>query len=214
MEHEPILVLMQPEVRNSYWADHIRNGIRDGAREWNDTICAVDPAADLSGRHILVVGSNGSWLEASVTQLMHRGAHPVIVNACMLPMQQFRCSGVVFELEEMLDKCLSLLEASDRRHTVLLGANPNSVTDHVKADAFTKAAAHLHPDNIIWAEDSLERCVAEFAAGLEKSGCDSVICANDTAAVYLTRCLSSMGYRLPEQLYIIGMGNSYVGANA
>lgn len=216
MKQEQLYVLMQPEAKNSYWADHIRNGIRDGVREWNDTVCAVNPtdsAPDFSGRHVLVVGSNIDWLEASATQLMHKGAHPVIVNACMLPVRHFRCSGVVFELEEMMHKCLALLRSAGRKHTVLLGANPNSVTDHVKADAFAKTAAGLQPGDIVWAEGNLDRCIAGFAEDLASSDCDSVICANDTAAVCLIRCLTSMGYRLPEQLYIIGMGNSHVGAN-
>ena len=42
MKNELIPVLMQPEARNSYWMDHIRNGIKDGAREWNDTVCSVE----------------------------------------------------------------------------------------------------------------------------------------------------------------------------
>lgn len=215
MKKQPLFVLMQPEVRNAYWADHIRNGIRDGAHQWNDTICSADPsnsAVDLSGQHVLVAGNDINWLEASISTLMHLGAHPVIVNACMLPVRQFRCSGVVFELEEALGKCLDLLKASGRKNTVLLGANPHSVTDHVKANAFLGASSHLSEDSIIWAEESLDRCIAEFSEHLDRSECDSVICANDTAAICLSRCLTSLGYRLPEQLFIIGMGNSYVGA--
>lgn len=208
MQKQPLYVLMQPEARNSYWADNIRDGIRDAAREWRDAICSIDFAEtmpDLSDRHVLVVGNNAGWLEAAIAQLASRGAHPVIVNACMLPVRQLRCSGVVFELEEMLDRCLELLEAAGRTRTVLLGTGPDSVTDHVKADAFA------HPEDIIWARGRLDDCVAEFAGGLEESGYDSAICANDTVAVCLIHHLTALGYSLPERLYVIGMGNSYVG---
>lgn len=215
MKSEPIYVLMQPETRNSYWADHIRDGIRDAAREWQDALCAIDfseSLPDLGDRQILVVGNNIGWLEASVAQLMSRGAHPVIVNACMLPVRQFRCSGVVFELEEMMGRCLELLSAAGRKRTALLGVSPHSVTDHVKADAFAKAAIDLHPEDIVWAPGQLDECVAEFAEGFDAMGYDAVLCANDTVAVCLIHHLTSLGIALPERLHIIGMGNSYVGA--
>ena len=216
LKHQQLFVLMQPETENSFWADHIRNGIRDGVREWNDTVCTVDlanPPPMLNEQYVLVVGSNIDWLQSSIIQLIHKGVHPIIVNACMLPVRQFRCSGVVFELEEMLDKCLKLLHNAGRKNTILLGTNPHSVSDHVKAEAFTKASSHLQTENIIWAEGSLDLCISDFAEKLPGSEWDSVICANDTAAVCLSRCLTSNGYQLPDDLYIIGIGNSYVGAS-
>ena len=215
MKNETLYVLMQPEARNSYWADNIRDGIRDGAREWQDAICAIDFSGivpDLDGKHVLVVGNNGGWLEAAVAQLVCRRAHPIIVNACMLPVRQYRCSGVVFELEEMLGHCLELLAAAGRRRCALLGVHSDSVTDHVKADAFMKAAADFRPEDIIWAPGRLDDCVEAFAADFESSGCDAAICANDTVAVSLIRHLTERGFVLPDSLYIIGMGNSYIGA--
>ncbi|MBQ8508286.1 MAG: substrate-binding domain-containing protein [Clostridia bacterium] len=211
MNNEPLYVLIQPETRNSYWADNIRTGIREAAREWRDAICAIDPARaetlpDLNERRVLVVGNDAAWLEPALSRLMNRGAQPIIVNACMLPVRQFRCSGVVFELEEMLDQCLARLNASGRRRTVLLGVNPGSVTDHVKADAFGR------PEDIIWSPGRLDDCVSDFIDRLDETGFDSVICANDTVAVCLVQQLLALGCKLPERLHIIGMGNSYVGA--
>jgi len=210
MNNALLYVLFQPEVRNSYWADNIRIGIREAAREFRDAICAIDPARtetplDLGERHVLVVGNEAAWMESALTQLIDRGAHPIIVNACMLPVRQFRCSGVVFELEEMLDQCLARLSSSGRRQTVLLGVNPGSVTDRVKAEAFA------HPENIIWSSGRLDDCVSDFIGRLDEAGFDSVICANDTVAVCLIQQLLALGCDLPERLHIIGMGNSYVG---
>jgi len=215
VKNEPLYVFMQPETRNSFWTEHIRNGIRDAAKDWQDAVCAAniyEPLPDLNGRYVLLIGNNSSWLESSVTQLMHRGANPVIVNACMLPLRQFRCSGVVFELEEMLDQCMERLQAVGRRRTALLGVSPHTVTDHVKADAFTKAARDMHPGDIVWSPGKLEDCVAGFIRRLDETGYDSVICANDTAAICLIHQLRESGYEIPVRLFVIGMGNSYVGA--
>ena len=96
---------MQPEAKNSFWAQLIHSGIREAAGTFHDTLCAVAPgdlSYDLKGRHALVVGNNVGWVERSTVGLMRRGAFPIIVNASVLPVNGLRCSGVTFELEEMI----------------------------------------------------------------------------------------------------------------
>lgn len=216
MNEELLYIVMQSETKNSFWTHLIYSGISEAAGNMHDNICAIsfdDLSYDLSGRHVIVVGNNIDWIEAASVGLMRRGAFPLIANACMLPVQGLRCSGVTFELEEMLERCIGLLADAGRKRTVLLGVNPNSIADRVKADFFAKSAVDLQPGDIIWSPQSLDECVERFVDSLSESSCDAVICSNDTVAIRLVHRLSALGYRLPEQLYIVGMGNSYVGAN-
>lgn len=210
MYNEPMYLLMQPEVRNSYWIDNIRAGICSATRKSQNASCVLDSsrmeATDLGGRHVLVIGNHTGWLESALAGLTARGALPIIVNACMLPLRQYRYSGVVFELEEMLDQCLAQLSASGRTKTALLGVDTGSAADRVKADAFAR------PSSTIWSDGQLELCVSSFIDSLADTGYDSVICANDTVAVCLISQLTALGVSLPDRLYCIGMGNSHVGA--
>ncbi len=216
MKEDVIYIMTQPMTKNSYWAGLIISGIREAAAVYHDTVMRIDPddpAHDPSGRHVLVVGNNIDWVGASATGLSRRGAFPMIVNACMLPVGKLRCSGVTFELEEMIERLTSLLAGAGRKHTVLLGVNPNSLADSVKADFFAKSVPTLNPGDIIWSRGSLEECVEEFAAGLSGNFRDAVICSNDTVAISLVKRLTALGYNVPEDICVIGMGNSYVGAN-
>ena len=214
MRDEPLYVVMQPEAKNSFWAQLIHSGIREAAGTFHDTLCAVEPgdlSYDLKGRHALVVGNNVGWVERSTVGLMRRGAFPIIVNASVLPVNGLRCSGVTFELEEMIGRCVNLLAEAGRRRVALLGVNPNSLTDRVKADLFAKVSVDLRPGDLNWASESLETCVAEFAGRLNSSDHDAVICSNDTVAIRLL-CRLPAG-TVPDRLYVVGMGNSYIGAN-
>lgn len=214
VKQEPLYVLLQPEIKHSYWSEQIREGIREGAREGQDAVCAVTFAGkqpELEGKYVLTVGNHIRWLEESVERLHRRGAHPVIVNAAMLPVRRFRCSGVLFELEEILGRCVEALADAGRKRTALLGVSRSSVTDQRKAEAFCRASG-CRDEDVFWAEGRLEECVSRFAEGLEGTDYDAAICANDTTAVCLMHCLRRKGVVPPERLYVIGMGNSFVGA--
>lgn len=216
MKQELIYMIMQPEASSSFWVNLLYSGICEAAAERHDTLCTLDilsPERELCGQNILVVGNNVDWIKDCAGELLRLGAHPVIVNACMLPLNELRCSGVSFELEEMLDHCVRLLSDAGRSNIVLLGANPNSISDRVKADSFLKAIDSENSERIIWSPDSLDSCVSGFADRFDKSSCDAVICSNDTVAIRLIQRLTALGHTLPDDLYIIGMGNSYVGSS-
>ncbi|MBQ9921076.1 MAG: substrate-binding domain-containing protein [Clostridia bacterium] len=211
MKNGIIYVFVQPGTSNYYWAKNIFDGIRQASSEWQDNLrfCTFDDegiTSEINGEYALAVGNDLRWMETVVHRIVKCGAHPVVVNASMIPMEQLRCSGVVFELEEALRQCVDLFRASGRKKTALLALNPNSVADTVKAAAFDEKS------NIIFANDGIEECVSRFVDGLSQSGYDSVICSNDTVAVCLIKLMQKKGFVLPESLYIVGMGNSYVGS--
>jgi len=214
LKNRPLYALLQPEEQNSYWADLIRAGIGDGARNFGYEPLLFDDADAHKWPQnslVLVVGHHGDWLEASLSRLCRMGARPLIVNACMLPLHRLRYSGITFELEAMMEHLLALLAAAGRTKTALLGTSPASLSDRVKTDAFLRAKELTAEDGaVICAEGRLEDCVDSFADSLAVRGWDAVICANDTVAVCLMQKLQDMGLSLPQDLYIIGMGNFYM----
>ena len=211
MKKTTLYILAQPGIQNYYWGKNILDGMRRTAKEFCDSLCFLDSESGdisekLAGAHVLTVGSDCRWLDTAVRRLTLCGAEPIIVSASMLPFENFRCSGVIFELEETLKYCVERLKAAGRNKTVLLGLNPASAADNVKAAAFEKLG------DVIKAEREIEECVREFVNNLPTSGYDSAICSNDTVAICLIKHMIKEGFNLPERLYIIGMGDSYVGS--
>lgn len=213
MKNQPLYALFESEAQSSYWGDLMREGIAEGARAHGYTVLSLraeEMPSSVQDISVLVVGHRADWLEDSLAFLSGRGARPIIVNACMLPMHRLHYSGITFELEAMLARLLTLLCEAGRKNTVLLGTSPSSLSDRVKEDAFLRAMGErATPEAVITAEGRLEDCIDRFVADFAHHGWDSVICANDTAAVCLIQKLQNAGAKLPDDLYIIGMGNFY-----
>ncbi len=214
MKPDTVCLLMEPKEKHSYWADRILHGIQTGIKEAGSLLCAstdLSSFPDLSSRPVLVAGSGTDWLLGTVSLLLKQGAHPVIVNACMLPFRGLRCSGVVFELEEILQSCLEGLLAKGKTRCALLGVRQDTAADAAKVSAFRRYAPFFEQSDVIFAQSDLESCVEAFATNLSEQGYDAVLCANDTVAIRLIHHLDQQSFDR-KGLDIIGIGNSYVGA--
>lgn len=210
MSAAPIYVLMQPKISNSYWVSNILQGIRNALVKYRDTLCIIDGADNLHSiynKPVLLVGSDITWIDTNINMLASCGAVPILVNAFMLPVHHSKASGVVFELDEAMDYCVSYFRKAGRQRTAFLGANSHSVADIAKCRAFGDS------ENTYTATATIEECVDDFLELLPDKKYDSIICSNDTVAIYLINRMRALGYNLPEDCYIIGMGSSFLAAN-
>lgn len=216
MSASPLYVLMQPKVRNSYWVANTMSGIERGLTKYKNKLCLIDTSNtgetpdlvySLYKKPVLLVGSDGKWIDDSINMLSAYNAIPILVNGCMLPVHRSRCSGVVFELEEAVGFCTDYLKDSGHGNIAFLGANSHSVSDVAKCKAFGDS------NNVYTAWDTIESCVDDFLSILPEKKYNGVICANDTVAIYLINQMRALGYTLPDDCYVIGMGDSCLGAN-
>jgi len=159
MEKRKINVLIQPGWKDSFWLNNIKTGLKEGSQKYGYTLNFTD-AESLEMEYVestypLVVGSNLEWLDMNIERLSTRKAHPIVVNACMIPTHSVKCSGVVFGIEEIIEECIVYLRKTGKQRTVLLGANRLLVTDIIKSRSFDKS-------DVIYAEGKIEDCIEEF----------------------------------------------------
>ena len=212
MSSTPIYVLMQPKISNSFWGSNILQGIKNALLKYRDTLCIMDTSGadnihSIYKQPVLLIGSDVTWVDSNISMLTSCGAVPILVNACMLPIHRSKASGVVFELDEAMDYCISYFKKAGRCKTAFLGARRHSVADIEKCRAFGDV------ENIYRATSTIEECVDSFLREFPEKKFDSVICSNDTVAIYLMNRMRELGYKLPDDCYIIGMGSSILGAN-
>ena len=211
MKNDVMYMIVQPGTDKTFWIGNIKQGIFDTAKHLQCVPCILnldggEALPHLSKAPVLVVGNDDDWLNRVLELLNCLGARGIIVNGSMQDSEFHTCSGVTFELEEAIRYTLEKLQAAGRKRIAFLGANPQSVSDLCKCKAFDD------PENIIWVHGELETCVLNFIRTFRQEGYDAVICANDTVAIYLVRNLLGQGLHLPEDLFVIGMGNSYIGS--
>ena len=186
--------------RGSYWFDSAYRGIVAEARSGCDVMRELPDTGGLDGTPVILLGGTPEEAEA----VRQRGGRPVLVDAAK-PLGLYGVSSVTFELEDSIRTCLTRLSNAGRRRIALLGLHPSSASDAVKLRAFPS-----QKDAFI-ANESIAECAEAFAKERSRDY-DAVICANDTVAIRLLFELRRLGIGVPDEISVIGMGNSLLGA--
>lgn len=202
-------VLAQPFSAHSYWFSNLLCGMQEAAHRQLGTLRLMGEEDSFSpGEPVLLVGSDKTWMERAVTLVVSRGAIPCPVGACLPGSEQI--GGIALDLEDAVLRCLSYLQHCGKRRVYFLGLSKSSLSDQVKYRAFCDAVGRgMLAGEAVFCQRDIESCVEAFAERTF-SDTDAVLCANDTVALCLLAHPRIRAMRLPEQLFVVGMGNSFL----
>ncbi len=161
---------------------------------------------------VLVLCSQNNWTGYAVNELRRRAIMPVLLGA-VPELFGTEVSGIVMARRVFIEKVMDYFVQCGRKRMALIGVNRNASNDSVKVDAFLRNGREMGLD--ITAED-VYYTDADIVSSIE--GCldraeryDSVICSNDYVAAMLLSRAPSRGVRVPEDMYVIGLGNTHIG---
>ena len=213
-------IIVQTVAKHSYWVESILTGLRKSAEKSfyeldfigrTDTLDRSDYAGHGS---IIVIGYVVDWLYRTLDILLKKGFEPIVVNAGVSDTMLEKCSSVYFRLEESMKNAIEYLTSAGRKNICLFGVNNMSLADRIKEDTFLRVMSRDSEDPrelVISGKNPLSEHVEKFFNCLEEREIDAVICSNDTLAIHLMSCMLSDGFKIPDDLYIVGMGNSLLG---
>jgi DNA-binding LacI/PurR family transcriptional regulator len=217
MLKKTVPIITQKVSGNSYWVKSILVGIRQSAEKRDFMLDFIDNVDDIRissykrGSSIIVVGYAADWLKNTLDALIKKGFAPIIVNGWLSPSMLRICNGVYFQLGEAIEQSIQYLTLAGRKRIALFGTNEYSLADRFKEETYEIAIRNgkLNNDSLIFrGSNPLCGCVDEFIDSFVKNEIDAVICANDTVALYLINRMVKSGFNIPDDLYVIGMGNS------
>lgn len=215
-----IYVLVQPSEKEFFWVTNILTGMKKTALRHENNLCIIAPEnfKDLINRAnvkekqvVLIVGYTSSWVKNAVIMVSELGHEPMIVGACMHPALKDKFSGIEFSLSESVEMAVNYLLKCGCMKTALLGVNNSSIADKVKEKTVNEITGVLTKPEVFVCKTTLSSCVDEFLRKVEKEKYDGVLCVNDTVAVYLINRLRNIGKHVPEDIKVIGIGNSNIG---
>lgn len=213
-------IIVQNVAKHSYWVESILTGLRKSAEKSfyeldfigrTDTLDRSDYAGHGS---IIVIGYVVDWLYSTLDILLKKGFEPIVVNAGVSDTMLEKCSSVYFRLEESMKNAIEYLTSAGRKNICLFGVNNMSLADRIKEDTFLRVMSRDSEDPrelVIRGKNPLSEHVEEFFNCLQEREIDAVICSNDTLAIHLMSCMLRDGFKIPDDLYIVGMGNSLLG---
>ncbi len=212
MQKNEICVTVQPSEKEFFWINNILSGMLKMAARQECVLRYVDESTiceTAKGVPILIVGYTYRWVKGMAETVVKYGGKPIIVGACLHPDLKENCNGVDFELTEIVRHVIFYLEQAGCKRTALLGVNRSSIADREKE----KTILSMKKDtcDVFVCEKSLSLCVDDFIESYKQNHYDGVLCVNDTVAIFLINRLRAVGIRVPEDIMVVGIGNSNLG---
>jgi len=154
---------------------------------------------------VVIFGNDTEWLEQMLCHLMKLQLRIIMVDGVIARRYSNVCH-VVFDQEIYVQSSLNLLRSYGRTRTAFFGGEKNDPSDERKEENFRQ---WMSSSDIYTYTGNIDLCFEAFLKQIERY--DSVMCANDLAAVYLIKRCYEHGILIPEQLYLVGQGNLWIG---
>lgn len=212
MKLQSITLCVENEYEKSRWCLETLSGLNESASRHKIALYIKYNVADIieqSSGIIMVLGTTQSWLENVLSKLNPYESRIIIISNSPFDLSG-NVSRVVFNREESMINAMRYIEKTGRTDCALFGFNPNSSSDVKRYKIFLQncnrfgiftAEKDLYLNN-----GSVENCYNELLGNLQNY--NFVICANDAVAVYLMRNAIIKGYKILDDFYVLGFGNS------
>lgn len=213
-------IIVQAVSSHSYWVKSIFSGLRESAEKGDYALDFIGDAARVSradypeSGSIIVIGYAADWLKNTLDDLIKKGFQPIVVNEWLSPAMLKYCNGVSFRLKESVEHAVKYFASAGRHRVALLGTNSHSLADSLKEETFKQVIEEYYGESGLYifpGGNPLSECIDEFIEAFVENDIDAVLCANDTVAIHLINRMVKDGFNIPENLYVIGMGNSRLG---
>lgn len=203
-----------------YWITDILDGVAKEAMKKNITVLdyngqKLEMTEEFTRPLVLAIGYTVHWLENCCNQLRQSGVEPLLVNAAQDSyLQMLRLAGYVsFDFKKSMYHCFRYLMEHRRDKIAFFSAQDETHSEDIKINEFLQLNRHLRltsGDVDVYRESNLQKCAERFYYNVGLY--NAVICSSDAAALFLIQWLKERGVRVPEDLFIVGFGNSAVSA--
>ena len=209
MLYMKLYIQTEQEFSGSLWYASLLHGMEEEARKKRYEMEFVDADADFDSvfgkekRLLLVIGTSIRKLHQQLLRLRASNVDVLLVNMTSM----YTTHGVhtlTMNYEQATMRSLEYLRNCGKTRTALFCINPDSGSDMRKQETFLSNG--YPPDHIFYNTEGMADCCDAL---LQKIGTfDSVLCANDIAILGLMRHLREHGIRIPEDLFLMGFGDT------
>lgn len=161
---------------------------------------ALPPIGAQAGAFVPVVGYTEAFLTRALACLREQGLRGLVVG---LDLPGSECSSICSDRGKSVRMLMAYFRRAGRTRTALFAVNRRALSDRQREETFLREGGRR--EDVYDNPGSLARCCDAFDFARH----DSVICANDMAAVMLLARMREKGLD-PAALYVAGFGNTYL----
>ena len=203
-----------------YWITDILAGINKEALKKNLNVTDyagedLELNDEFTRPIVLAVGYSSKWMESICNQMRSYGVQPVLVNAGQDTYTETLDSVgfVSFGYKKAMHRVIHYLSSNKRNRIAFFGAHGDTHSDSVKVTEFLNACDYFKlfcSKADVYGGNSLKECAEELKMNLAKY--NAVVCSSDAAAIFLIKQFEEIGIKVPEDVFVVGFGNSQVAA--
>lgn len=183
-------VLGEPTYQSSNWYKKIMEGLLETKRQKRFSLTILETLDNLKeytiteDDAIFILGTNSAWLTQVIQMCeLYFQNRVIVLGNHNNRMSAGTYSIVTSDIARDTQMLYTYLHSYGKNRIALYGINPESTSDAFRKESFLKCGAK--ESDIFYNNGSLSNCYHDF---LQKSkNYDAVICANDYAAISLTR---------------------------
>lgn len=215
MESNGIFVLVEPAYVMPVWFEKGILGLQKSAAKKRLPLHLISPEelSDCRGKtkSAIVVSSRSDWTLGVLSRLRDCGIKPILIGTVPEEFGE-TISAVIFNQNAFMETIVCYLYQCGRRKPALVGINSNSSNDNTKYHTFLSVTESLKmeagKEDVFLIDDDIIGAIELFCENSQKYDC--AICPNDYIAVCLLEAARRHKIRVPESLYVVGMGNMLV----
>lgn len=192
-----IEILTEPAFEQSSWGKAIAESLALSLTKKKMDFHILESSnqiAKKSESHFLfVIGSDEKWLKYTISLCEKNKIHPILLGNLPKGRLSGIFSTVTSDLPRSMYYLINHLKSKKKVKPALYGINPASLSDSVRKESFLLYAEDLATEkDIYYNNGSLKNCFDEFFKNVDNY--NSVICANDYAAISLIDNLKKKGF--------------------
>jgi DNA-binding LacI/PurR family transcriptional regulator len=203
-------------LKSSWYADTL-HGIQSEIKnnDLNVTLLRPDSKGFKSvhaGDFVLVFGLSESWTDHTIHALGQANARVILISLNPPDMPTW-ISCIRIDRNKSVQTLVHSFSHYGRKQIALWGIDPRSISDTERTMAFLSSSRKLglpvNRSDIYLNNDSLSDCYQSFKPYIKQY--NSVICANDIAALFLMSRLKEEPIAIPGDMFVAGSGNTATG---
>ncbi|MEN6593930.1 MAG: substrate-binding domain-containing protein [Clostridiaceae bacterium] len=211
MSPKKIYLLVEPSFMIPVWYSKSIDGLKRRASHQKKLVLHINSADEIEEsdvRAVAIVGTSDDWTRGVIKQLHERHIRPILIGTVPNKFGE-DVSGTRYSSKESIEAMMVYFCHYNRRRMALVGINGNASNDMDKRDAFLTTAQAMDlpvSQNDVFFKEPLSYNMTErFLDHMDRY--DGVICSNDYMAAYIMDYASRNGVRVPEDLFVAGLGD-------
>ena len=213
MEAKTVYLLVEPSIMTPIWHANSIEGLKRAAAKQKRTVCQIRSVEELDGQDspvaMVLISTNNDWTSAAIESCRKRNIRPIVIG-CMPGKFGEDVSGTMYSSKSSVQEMLQYYVSCGRKRVALMGINENSTNDATKREAFLTAARQLGlpatAKDIYCSNKGAVNTLEAFFDNIDQY--DGVMCGNDYMAANVLAWCSDHGIKVPEQLYVSGLGDT------